>query len=377
MKAVCVILCLVGAVLAAIGGFMAFDQHSKITTFTPVGATVVSSRVEMKRGSKRSRTYTPIVEYSYEIGSARYTSRRVLPISVSSGQSWAAAVVARYPAGTRTEAYYNPRAPGESFLIRRHSIVPHVFLTIGLMLLGAGLSLPSWRGPPAAEPEPAGRGWYRLSTRRTVRAREWVWRIGGVMWEAFVAIGIGSYFLLAERPLGVSDIVIGSIAAGLGAIPLLVAAYYMVMGGSFADATVVMDRMHLVIGQGAKVRVEQSVYRSMRVEEIAVGLVCRRTTRTQAGGKTTYSTDTTHERWWPVLEDRQTLGGEAIGGAAGIEVPHRGKPTTIDAEKKKEYPRYEWHIGVRTKVGGRPDYRGTFAVVVEAGGGGQGSGHGQ
>lgn len=365
MKWVAVIVCLIGAVLAAVGGFIAFDQHRKIVTFAPVAATVVLSSVEMHRGSKGGSSYSPVVEYRYQVAGAQYTSRKVLPVSVSASQSWAKSVVAGYPAGKQTEAYYNPGAPGESFLVRQHSMFPHVFLTIGLALLGGGLLLSVCRERPAPEPEPTGRGWYRFSTQFTVGARARMWLTAGVGWEVITMIGLGSYVVVAERPLGLSDIVAGGVAAGLGAIPMGIAAYYLLMSGSFADAAVELDRARLLVGQGANVRVEQSVYKSMRIEELAVGLICRKTTRTQRGGKTRYSTETDQEKWWPVVMDRQVLGGEAIGGEASIEAPAGGQPTTIDAGKNKEYPRFEWHLSVRTRVGGRPDYRGSFEVVVE------------
>lgn len=90
-------------------------------TWPPVPCTVTESRVEESRDSDGT-TYKAVITGSYayqgqEYGGARYDFTNYS----SSGYDGKAAIVARYPVGTRTECYVNPADPAEAVLDRSAS----------------------------------------------------------------------------------------------------------------------------------------------------------------------------------------------------------------------------------------------------------------
>ncbi len=65
-------------------------------------------------------SYSPAVEYSYQVGGQSFTSRRMVFGAVKGYSSPAKAEkeLARYPAGAAVTVYYNPENPAEAVLER-------------------------------------------------------------------------------------------------------------------------------------------------------------------------------------------------------------------------------------------------------------------
>ena len=126
------------SIFLGVGAVMLYRENRRLTTYRPVEATVLDTRVEERRDSDGS-TYEPVVVYRYYVNDRPYTASRVTPLKMSRSGRWASRVIAKYRTGATYIAYYDPAEPSEAFLMRSRSIVPWAFImipTIGLILLG-------------------------------------------------------------------------------------------------------------------------------------------------------------------------------------------------------------------------------------------------
>ncbi len=128
------ILALFGLVFGGIGGSIVVREHRRLTTWQPVQATVLSTRVDEHSDSDGS-TYSPVVVYRYYVHERPYTSSRVLPVSESRSGGWAYSIIAEYEPGAKYTAWYDPADPSAAYLRRSHSIVAPIFVGVGTFLI--------------------------------------------------------------------------------------------------------------------------------------------------------------------------------------------------------------------------------------------------
>lgn len=126
------------SIFLGVGATMLYNEHRRLTTYRPVEATVLGTRVEEHSDSDGS-TYEPVVEYRYYVNDRPYTATRVTPLKMSRSGRWAHRIIANYRTGATYTAYYDPAEPSEAFLMRTRSFLPWAFVaipTIGLVILG-------------------------------------------------------------------------------------------------------------------------------------------------------------------------------------------------------------------------------------------------
>ena len=129
------------ALFLVIGGVLVVKEQRRLTTYQPVTATVLSTRVQDHSDSDGT-TYEPVVVYRYRVNDREYTASRVTPLKESRSGGWAHRVTARYQVGNDYTAYYDPTNPTEAFLMRSRSIIPWAFLIIpliGMAFIVAGI----------------------------------------------------------------------------------------------------------------------------------------------------------------------------------------------------------------------------------------------
>ena len=124
------------AVFLAIGSTMAYTVWSRLTTWLPINATVLSSRITAIRGSKGGVSYRPDVTYRYEAGGRLYFGTRATVLTESRSWNWANGILRRYPNGAEVTAYIDPANFGRSFLIHEWSFFPFAFMAVPLVMLG-------------------------------------------------------------------------------------------------------------------------------------------------------------------------------------------------------------------------------------------------
>jgi Protein of unknown function (DUF3592) len=111
-----------------------FDSQS----WLPTEAVVRDAKVERSAG--KARSHNPIVRYEYKIGSTRYQGESFcLELWGSRTREEAAAIVARYPAGSSCLIYVNPANPEEAVIDRSFSLLTRILIFVcflGWLLLG-------------------------------------------------------------------------------------------------------------------------------------------------------------------------------------------------------------------------------------------------
>jgi len=370
MKLFLAIFSLVPLIFMGVGGYLAWDQHHKITTFQPVPAVVLSKEVHISRSTNsKGRTHTsykPVVRYRYEVQGRTYVGEKITPMNESRSSRWAHAVINRYAINQKVEAYCNPADPSEAFLEKRHSFFPYLFLLFPAVFLsiavGVGVGTGTWRR--TMEVWPAFGGWYELQPETRIGDRRTAALGVAVGWHLFGVLAWGHYFQVAERPYDLMASITTVVYELLGMVPVGFVAYYLRLGRNLRDARVLLNRAPCTLGDDLTVRVEQDVLTLLSLEELSVALTCEETVCHRSGSKRTVSSHDCYEDRASLLRDRQVMAGETISAERTFHVPDDGVPSS--PEDFKGYPRHAWWIKVVSKVSGQPDYRAKFPLTVSS-----------
>ncbi len=127
-------------IFIAVGIGIAAAQAGKLTGYQAIPATVTGAEVQTKRGSK-SRTYAPVVHFTYLVDGTAHTAHTPFALETSSSGSWAEEVVGRYHAGQQVTAWYNPAAPDQAYLERAVDVFPYLFILFPMLHVCAGLAV--------------------------------------------------------------------------------------------------------------------------------------------------------------------------------------------------------------------------------------------
>src|SRR5262245_31432266 len=79
--------------------------------------TIVSSAVASKMDSDGT-SYAPEIHYHYSLDGGEFKGDQYSFMTLWSERNWAQRIVDRYPAGSTSVCYYNPKNPGQSVLMR-------------------------------------------------------------------------------------------------------------------------------------------------------------------------------------------------------------------------------------------------------------------
>ena len=97
-------------------------------------------------GEEESVSFIPVVEYRFEIGAAAYTAAGIGFGETGYGsRAMAEKVLARYPAGSVVNVYYNPANPNQTFLEAGGGVIGWIMLAVGAALLAVSVVLGIYR----------------------------------------------------------------------------------------------------------------------------------------------------------------------------------------------------------------------------------------
>lgn len=157
-----VALCLGGAFFIlgaglAIFGFVQRKKAKTAETWPTASGTVVSSRLDQKTTTdyddghtSTSTSYTPIVEYTYQVGGQTYQGSRIFPgASMSYDHGTAQGIASRYQPGATVTVHYDPANPTQAVLETKSKggnlflILGSVFAVLGIIgcCIGAVITL--------------------------------------------------------------------------------------------------------------------------------------------------------------------------------------------------------------------------------------------
>lgn len=218
---------------AGVGVYLAARQHSKLTRFRPVRATVVGAEVESRRsrsGTETRVSYYPVVEFEYVVDGTTHSSNTVFPMDVGRGgrwgRRWGRSIVEQFEEGEQTQVYYDPTSPGSAFLIRQPNVFPYIFILLPTILGLVGLVV--IRAPEQSMPPPAKRGraqavaflWHSVGVLCVAH----YFYLAGSQYDTLAMIVFGGYTLLGVIPL-----IMGLRSEGLGG-RLQAAGWFLIVG---------------------------------------------------------------------------------------------------------------------------------------------------
>ena len=136
---------LLGAGLAVFG-FVQRKKAKTTETWPAAGGSIVSSRLDQNTRTERrdghsytSTSYTPIVEYTYEVGGKTYQGNKVFPgASMSYDHGTAQGIVNRYQPGAAVTVHYDPTDPTQAVLETK-SKGGNLFLILGAVFAVLGM----------------------------------------------------------------------------------------------------------------------------------------------------------------------------------------------------------------------------------------------
>jgi len=366
MKTFGLIFALFGSLFACIGIGLAWRQSAKISAARPAEAVVLSSHIETHH-SDDSTTYKPIVEYRYEVDGRTYTCDNVMPLSISSGHSWARRIVQQFPDGKQTTAHYDPKNPQKAFLIKRPSFFPYIFILFPMIFISVGVGIfcsagASSRRPPV--PVASGEAWFELTPKRNIGAKARGSWLGTGAWLAVGCAAAGHYFVTARPNYEVTAYVFSGIYALVGIGGVIRGLYFTILSGTIADARMFSSKDKVALGDEITIGVRQEILTMRMIEAVKMGMICKAQTRTQQGGKTSYSTATCYEEMVPVADAEQVRAGDTLEYSATIIFPSDQSPSSPPAYKG--YPRYTWSVRLHVCIDNAPDYRADFPITVTA-----------
>ena len=135
-KFVSVLVCAFLGIFATVGVTLAWKQAEKVTGAQRVPAVILSKELHSHQSrdsdGHTSTVYRPDITYRCDFDGGQVVSEDVYPFTVStggkSGREAAKKVLAQYEIGQQVQAWFNPRDPGQTFLIREISFFPYVFI---------------------------------------------------------------------------------------------------------------------------------------------------------------------------------------------------------------------------------------------------------
>ncbi len=359
-------------IFLGVGAWQAHEQSTRLKRFLPVKAEVIETDVESHTSSSTSNggsstTYKPVVTYRYEVNGQSYTCREVTPIRFSSSDyDWAREVVARFEdarAGEQSvDAWYNPDDPSDAYLLKEATFFPYMFALFPMLFFAVvafmATRMISSKADPL-EPVPNQPGWTQIRPRSLATYKRLAAMLVALAWNGLGVLVARHYSSVVEGGWGVLATVTLGIYFGLGVIPVVMTVYYWMVGRAIDDPVITIEAETLRLGETITIQVEQFCKRAVAVQELTLGLRCRKDSKTRHGGKTSYSSSVVYEEGIPTISDYEASAGETLLASCQVPLPADGNPTRLD-----DYPKYIWTIDVHTALASYPDYRGRFPVNV-------------
>ena len=374
MRPLIIVFTAIPLVFIAIGAWQVIEQGRRMRRYLEVQGHVVDPppRVESSTWLTRSRIFTPIVHYQYDVAGNTYQGERVFPMLKATSPERASEIVAAHPVGGRVKIYHDPKNPGQSFLVRRWDFWPYLFIlapmiyfSLGIGLWGAGLV--KLDTPPVEIA--ATDGWIELPIQTALRQKQTAWRMIAAAWWVVGLLACGHYFLSARKAYESDALLFGGIYAALGMLPLFLTTRYWLITRNAADARAFIDQRDVRLGDVINVRTEQAFHRPLLIHRLDLGLVLERTDEqrprgSDSTGKREIKVSTLWESWGKeIVRNEQSTTGRPLAAKHQFQIPADHPPSS--PRGSLEYPRYEWRLVMRVKIAGAPDYHAAFPIQVQ------------
>jgi hypothetical protein len=364
-----------GAIFAIFGlGFMSIGwglgitQQYRLATYEPVSARVLSSHVSSHTSHGRhgtSTTYSPVVNYVYSVKGAEYQSSRATVINVSSSGNWAWNIVARYPKGALTTAWYSPSDPSSAFLVHEADSFPYIFALFPAIFVAAGVwmvILSLHGGRPVAAVIAVGDGWFGVPEDGTLRGRFWINAFAAVCLYGYAGIVIGDYSYLSRK----FDVFffVASAAAGVAGLVFITPMWrYWRLWHDFLDADLRVSAEQIRPGSKVQLTLRQELVQPLEIERLSLGLVCIRDDRIRQGRGVNYTSIEDWSEWKDLAVNRSYQASGQVEVQGSFAVPAEANPSS--EYRSRDYPQYRWYFELGLVADGEPQLSVYFPVRVE------------
>jgi len=322
-----------------------FSQHHKAQTYQAVDAVITLSEATERRGLKRTR-YNAHVEFEYEVAGQKYTSENIN--SDVSTRPKSEAFVEKYPAGTKTTAYYDPANPAEAMLVRRYSAGPYNAILFGLLII----EISAWwarhelkKGTLPAAPLQQADGWYQLPLNSKINTSILRVFVRGGVWLGLITFCRSDYFSVSQESPGWEMLVLTIIYYTVGTICLLLGLLTTAVRLNFNDPEVFINQPIAEQGGTIRVRVQQPICKSGTMQKMRVTLKCTTTEviRGESAKETKDKETVEFEKEYNALESYQAQAGENLEHEFEIDIPTAHPPTITAAENPDLFTRWTLH----------------------------------
>ena len=370
-----VFLLLFGLVFGGVGGFMAWKQQRMIATFLPTDADILETHVETKQDGDDSPTFLPVATFRYTVNGQAYTGKKVFPTEVSAGSAWARGIINRIQvldaAAARDKshvpAYYNPRAPAESFLLAEYTCFPYIFLIPGLAIATAGAGLLSGLLGRTVRPIAVAldtSGWQLVMPRDSLRQRLRT----SLKVFATIAIVLGLplfHWTVIACQMGLFGEILGAVTLLALAFPAWSIFSRWNASRFLGDPRVLIRPWPLQRGQPVELQIEADARRSLDIVEAHARFLCTEHYREGRGDEAKQGTRKRFDRTVPLAEASRITEGNTLEARGIFLCTQEEAPGTSDISMKKVYPWYTWEMHLEITPRHAPAFKSAFPLRVE------------
>lgn len=145
-------------VMLLLGVVPTVGDWSRMRSWQPVQATVISAGLETSRGSKSTTSYKAIASYRYQVAGREYLGQRIaIDTSADNTGDFQTQMALRLEdarqSGRPVQAWVNPANPGEAVIdrsLRTGLLAIKLVFSVLMGALGLGILLKAWRASRAA-----------------------------------------------------------------------------------------------------------------------------------------------------------------------------------------------------------------------------------
>ncbi|HEU5397561.1 MAG TPA: DUF3592 domain-containing protein [Verrucomicrobiae bacterium] len=336
-------------------------QHRIVSTYQPVKATVLSSEVHRWEDSDHDVQYDPQIHYQYSTPDGTHLSDQLAPVSLSGSRAWAEAMVRRYPAGAKCDAFFDPANPSQAVLLLRYSFDPYKDMLQGAFILTSGCFVVVYLWYAGRRKiAPADGGWFAIAAESGERQRLVRAKACTAAWYLTGAVPAIHYFLCVPPPYSDRAIGIFAVFVVLGMIPILFLVRYGWMNRNMDEARFLVDRAEGILGERLRFTVSQLVRRPLQLKQATVRVRCIGVKRHGNSSSRTVLFETTPAE----LKAGPLHAGEELALSGEITLPATQPPSGRDPSDKYDW--IVWKMLWQCQLLRAPDYATEYDFPVKA-----------
>lgn len=343
-------------------------EHRAFTAWQKADGRITGSSVHQESYRSKGRTryrYKPRISYTFSVNGRPHSGESITPVPTDWSQSDARAVVNEHRPGRAVAVYYDPADPSRSCLLRQSIYQPYFLVTLGVAAAAFGVGVMTISHRRLVAPVRRPDSWNQLHPVATLSHALKTRTIVALILLAGIPVQ-AHFFLIGPGPISILAWVGGAGYLATLGVSLTVAGRAWSRSRSFGEASVMVDRLRIVPGDGVGVRMELPVQRGLLLRQVKVGLICERSVMVGTGKNRRVETTKEWEDWATLVSGHSTRSGELVRGEHTFAIPGPVPPSSPD---KQPCPRWDWKLSVKIDCEPGADYEPEYPLLVLPSGG--------